>query len=93
MMILIIILIIILIGIVVYLYFANTEVVEYEYDDFRKIMTVKSKSKTGRLFTNKYIGSCTVWRRLPSYERCNVFEEEKLSELYAKWKHINNTKH
>lgn len=93
MMILIIILIIILIGIVVYLYFANTEVVEYKYDDFSKIMTVKSKSKTGRLFANKYTGSCTVWHRLPSYKRCNVFEEEKLSELYTKWKHINNTKY
>lgn len=93
MMILIIVLIIILIGIVVYLYFANTEVVEYKYDESSKTMTVKSKSKTGRLFTNKYVGSCTVWHHLPSYKRCNTFEEEKLSNLYTRWKHTNNTKH
>jgi len=95
MMILIIALVIVSIGIVIYLYndLVNTEVVEYKYDDFSKIMTVKSKSKTGRVFTDKYTGNGTVWFHLPDYRRCNAFEEKMLSSFYRRSKDINNTKH
>ena len=95
MMILIIALVIVSIGIVIYLYndLVNTEVVEYKYDDFSKIMTVKSKSKTGRLFTDKYAGGGAVWYHLPDYKRCNIYEEIVLSKFYRRLKHIDNTKY
>lgn len=94
MTILIIALVIVSIGIVIYLYndFVNTEIIEYEYDDFNEIMTVRSKSKTGRLFTDKYTGNGTVWFHLPEYKRCSVFEEKMLSSLYRRWKYSVNKK-
>lgn len=95
MTILIIALVIVLIGIVIYLYndLVNTEIVGYEYDSFNEIITVRSKSKTGRLFTDKYTGNGTVWFHLPDYRRCSVFEEKMLSSFYRKSKDINDTKH
>lgn len=95
MTILIIALVIVSIGIVIYLYndLVNTEIVGYEYDSFNEIITVRSKSKTGRLFTDKYTGNGTVWFHLPDYRRCSVFEEKMLSSFYHKSKDINNTKY
>lgn len=94
MMILIIVLLIVAIGIIIYLYndLVNVDIVKFEYDEKSEIMTVVSKSKTKRLFTDKYTGSCTVWYHLPEYKRCNVFEEKILSGLYRRWKHSKNTK-
>ena len=95
MMILIIVLLIVAIGIIIYLYndLVNVDIVKLEYDEKSEIMTVVSKSKTGRLFTDKYTGSCTVWYHLPDYKRCNVYEEIVLSKFYRRLKHIDNTKH
>lgn len=95
MTILIIALVIVLIGIVIYLYndLVNTEVVGYEYDNFNEIITVNSKSKTGRVFTDKYTGNGTVWFHLPDYRRCNAFEEKMLSSFYRRSKDINDTKY
>lgn len=94
MTILIIALLIVVIGIIIYLYndLVNVDIVKFEYDEKSEIMTVASKSKTKRLFTDKYTGSCTVWYHLPEYKRCNVFEEKILSGLYRRWKHSRNTK-
>lgn len=80
---------------VVYLYndLVNMEVVEYEYDNFNEIITVNLKSKTGRVFTDKYTGNGTVWFHLPDYRRCNVYEEIVLSKFYRRLKHIDDTKY
>lgn len=95
MMILIIALVIVSIGIVIYLYndLVNTEVIGYEYDNFNEIITVNSKSKTGRVFTDKYTGNGTVWFHLPDYRRCNAFEEKMLSSFYRRSKYIDDTKY
>lgn len=79
----------------VYLYndLVNMEVVEYEYDNFNEIITVNLKSKTGRVFTDKYTGNGTVWFHLPDYRRCNVYEEIVLSKFYRRLKHIDDTKY
>lgn len=69
------------------------EVVEYEYDNFNEIITVNLKSKTGRVFTDKYTGNGTVWFHLPDYRRCNVYEEIVLSKFYRRLKHIDDTKY
>lgn len=34
-----------------------------------------------------YIGSCTVWRVLPSHKRAGTFMESELSNIWHKWKY------
>lgn len=70
----------------------NVDLIDFEYDDFTKVMTVEYVSKTGRYLTETYTGNGTVWFRLPKYKRCSLYEEKLLNSLYEEWKHSRNTK-
>lgn len=56
---------------------------EYSYCFETEIMTVTFTDGS----TEEYHGSCTIWRKMPSYKRCNTDTEIILTNYWTKAKH------
>ena len=58
------------------------KIVSSEYVD--EIMTISYDDGS----RDKYIGSSTVWHKLPDFKRCGTMTESWLADLYTKHKHL-----
>lgn len=61
------------------------------YDPERRILTVTRTWRDWLLRRRsdevEYLGSCTVWYRLPECRRVGTWGESRLTELWALWRY------